>query len=409
MGETHMLFWTGKNKKILESRVLRPATTDITNPGRGWYHIYTFRLGQPDNEQLKWQPYYETETLVLVRLELRDFKDRPLDEAALSYADEILSTFAQHKKDVILRACYDIDGKGLLREPASFSVVLGHLRQIGELARVHAAHIYTAQGLLVGSWGEMHTSRYLDPMQLQRMAKVWSKATQGSVVLSVRKPCYMRMMPNESQIGLYDDALCSNATHMGTFGEKPQKEALWEEAWRPQEELAFLAEKSGYAPNGGEAVAGEEYSPEEILTQLEQMHISYLNSVHDPMRIEPWKTQMLPSGISLYDEIGMRLGYRFTVRKAVVKQQTCSVTIANEGFAPIGMQAKLFFLCGKEEIAIDYDLCNLKPQKSVTVCADIEETGTLGIGMRQKKDGRVIRFANEGAQDVLILGELTGK
>ena len=404
-----MLFWNTTNKKHLESCVLRPAVADMVNPGRGWYHIYTFRLGQPDAEQLKWQPYYETETLALVRLELRDFKDRLLDGRALSYADEILSTFAQHQKDVILRACYDTEGKGFLREPSSFSVVLGHLRQIGELARAHAAHIYTAQGLLVGSWGEMHTSRYLDKMQLQRMAKVWSEATQGSVVLSVRKPAYMRMLPDESLVGLYDDALCSNATHMGTFGEKTQKEALWEEAWCPQEELAFLAEKSGYAPNGGEAVAGEDYSPQEILTQFEQMRISYLNSVHDPMRLEPWKTRMLASGISLYDEIGMRLGYRFTAKKAVVKQQTCSVTLANEGFAPIGMQTELFFLCGGEEISIDYDLRNLQPKKSVTVSADVEKTGVLYFGMRQKKDGRVIRFANEGAQELLELGELTGK
>lgn len=403
-----MPFWTATNKKFKKA-MLRPVTIDVVNPGRGWYHIYTFRLGQPDKEQLKWQPYYENETLALVRLELRDFRDRLLDEAALSYADEILSTFAQHGKDIILRACYDTEGKGMVREPVSFSTVLGHLRQVGELAGRHAAHIYTSQGLLVGSWGEMHSSRYLDTLQLRRMAKVWQEATQDRVTLSVRKPCYMRLFPDDRKIGLYDDALCSDATHMGTFGEKSQKEALWEEAWCPQEELAFLAEKSGYAPNGGEAVMGENYSPQEMFAQFKQMRISYLNSVYDPMRIEPWKTQILADGTSLYDAIGMHLGYRFVVKKAAVKHQTCSVTIGNEGFASICMPTELFLSCEGEEIPIAYDLRSLQPGKSVTVSEKVEKTGTLCIGIRQKKTGRVIRFANEEAAEMLTLGQFTNK
>lgn len=66
--------------------------------------------------------------------------------------------FARHDKDMILRIIYDDEGKGMEHEPAGLSQIQSHMDQLGSIIYKYAAHIYTTQGLFIGSWGEMHTS-----------------------------------------------------------------------------------------------------------------------------------------------------------------------------------------------------------------------------------------------------------
>lgn len=64
---------------------------------------------------------------------------------------------------MILRVCYDTEGKGMEREPQRIFVVQRHMQALGSLAERYADAILTVQGVFVGSWGEMHTSRFLRP------------------------------------------------------------------------------------------------------------------------------------------------------------------------------------------------------------------------------------------------------
>ena len=93
---------------------------DYISPGRGWYHIYTFRPEQRDEDQLQWLPFEDKETLVLLRLDIGAFRDREIDEATLDFTGRILTRFAEAGKDIILRILYDVDGKGLAHEPTDF-------------------------------------------------------------------------------------------------------------------------------------------------------------------------------------------------------------------------------------------------------------------------------------------------
>lgn len=61
---------------------------------------------------------------------------------------------------MILRVCYDTEGKGMEREPQRIFVVQRHMQALGSLAERYADAILTVQGVFVGSWGEMHTSRF---------------------------------------------------------------------------------------------------------------------------------------------------------------------------------------------------------------------------------------------------------
>ena len=75
---------------------------------------------------------------------------------------------------MILRVCYDTEGKGMEREPQRIFVVQRHMQALGSLAERYADAILTVQGVFVGSWGEMHTSRFLRPDQICLLAQTGS-------------------------------------------------------------------------------------------------------------------------------------------------------------------------------------------------------------------------------------------
>ena len=53
-----------------------------------------------------------------------------------------------------------------------------------------------------------------------------------------------------------------------------------------------------------------------MIRELDQMHVSYLNSTYRQEQLNAWKNQSMTwngETISVYDYIGRHLGYRFTV------------------------------------------------------------------------------------------------
>ena len=85
---TKMFFWKNRNKKHFTVRFPEESREVCTNPGRGWYHIYTFTLDKREKDGLLYQPYWDDETLVLVRFDIGAFRGMSLSEEALEYADE---------------------------------------------------------------------------------------------------------------------------------------------------------------------------------------------------------------------------------------------------------------------------------------------------------------------------------
>lgn len=397
----------------------------LSNPGRGWYHIYTFRPDERNYDALQWLFLEDTETLVLLRLDIGAFRQTPLDDAALSFVEEVLGRFCGLKKDIILRVLYDTEGKGMEREPSTLSMVQTHMRQLGAIVSDYADAILVSQGLFIGNWGEMHGSKFLGAPQLRTLEATWRKATQGKVGIALRKPVFCRIVRAAGEpvqgIGLYDDALFASATHLGTFGVKKKAEADWEEPWCAVDELAYLTPYVAEVPCGGEALAGEQPDWNETILKLRQMQISYLNSVHGEKRLAQWKEINGAAG-TLYDYIGAHLGYRFTVRKAEVKWRANRITlqIENTGFAPLYDAAELFFQLESNDgesrrIPIPYDMRSISGGTMAEIVTGTEQMkaavsadgAQLFLGMMRQKDGRSIRFANEKAKELLFLGTIT--
>lgn len=402
-------------KKRFHGAFLAEQSEKYVSPGRGWYHIYTVQPDKQDEEQLKWLPMEEDETLVLLRLDIGAFRNRSIDAQTLAFVERILKCFAEKRKDIILRILYDTDGRGMAHEPASIDMVCEHMRSLGKAVTKQASAILLVQGLFVGSWGEMHDSKFLDPEAIRKLWETWQEATEGAIPLAVRKPVYARMIGEEAGIGLYDDAMLTDETHMGTFGIRTRREASNLESWRAEDEYVFIDKQMNRVPIGGEVIGGETMDSEAIIKELRRLRVTYLNSIYHPDVLTRWKELPAPDGENLYQYVGDHMGYRLVVREAKLRRGQLVIAMENEGFAPLYEAAQLWLVAVDSQqhrcsIKLAFDLRTLLPGVKKTFIVDnMEELHTeceylLYLQAVRKRDGGMIRFANEGAGRMLRIG-----
>lgn len=416
---------------------LQENTEELENPVRGWYEIYTFRAEDGIHPQeLRWS-LREGETLALVLIDLGAYRDRALEHEALENIRRILSFFMQYGKDVILRPVYDTEGKGREREPEAFDTVLMHAGQIGEVLQQVEHSVCIFQGMLVGSWGEMHDSRYLTPEHLRKLYDTIKPCLGREIYLAVRTPAIWRILTDEVQFeqgsfektAVFDDGILGSMTHLGTFGTMTRDAAGWEQAWTRKEELEFLEQITNDSPCGGEVVPGMDGRQESagfVVSELKTMHLTYLNCAHDRKVLDYWKqiswsTEGVWKEHSLYDYVGSHLGYRLIVRSVEMKACLCGkwemeLEIENTGFAAPFQEMELFLVLegeeGTWEFPVEFDVRQCAPgeRKKIVQCFRTDRVnrmkGHLFLKLRRKKDGRPIRFANGKKADRLLLGSL---
>lgn len=377
-----MIFFTRKNNpaKAFQPADFVEALENVKNPGRGWYRIYTYTLGEGETCDLP--PVLSGEdALALVFLDIGAYQEKPLDKQALEKMDAVLSAFAQAGVDMLLRIAYDKEGKGMEKEPFFYKQVQEHIRQISPLLIRYAEAILLVQGQLVGSWGEMHTSKFLTEKHIPQSAEAFLQLTERKVRFSVRKPLQYRLIQEQDNwengrlpIGIFDDAIFASPTHLGTFGEEASLCTDWKSAWQPEAEISFMKSLAKQVPFGGEALQGEALTVEETVQQLKELQITYLNCIHDERRLSQWKQQQWKDGRSLYDYITAHLGYRFVAEQAAIekkgKETILSLRIVNHGFA-----------CAAEEI--DFCLYARTKEQGEKASDTEENTGKAGFAERE--------------------------
>lgn len=436
-GSTDMVPWMrgffhGKETWTFQAAKLRETAEELYNPRRGWYRIYPLILGRPLEEQRAAWFFEESEQLAFLRVNIGAYRARALDETALNDLRNALITLRSRGKELIVRAVYDTEGAGAAHEPALFERVCEHLEQLCRVVSEFAPSVFVYQGVLLGSWGEMHSSRFLTKPRLRRLIAIAERELPQSVFLAVRRPVFYRMIRaedlfqrGEHRIGLFDDAILASPTHMGTFGWLSAAQAGWENPWLPHEEQAFEHKLCMTVPQGGEALLPEagSISLAQAAAKLRGLHISYLNSGHDRRLMDDWRGQIWRSndvwnGINGFDYIGRHLGYRFRVKTVTTRinpkqhQFTVRLEIENCGFAPCYqmLEAALYqrFPTGEErKLALDVDLQRLAGGESCTAeCVMDLMPGSLYLCLRRVTDGRVIRLGNESEGDYLYLGKI---
>ncbi len=433
------LFGLFEKRWKFQKAALSESAEELRNPVRGWYQIYSFQVEEPFAEEKLLGCVGGADVLALVFLDIGAYRDRDLDPQALSNIRAILKYFAERPMDMILRIAYDHLGKAQEREPFFFQQVLGHLDQLGPVLSEFAGHIFVYQGALVGNWGEMHTSRFLSTDNLEQISSALVGFLGQQSFLAVRRPMYWRALHpmycqsreySGTRMGLFDDAIFGSATHLGTFGVKPEVEMGWDDPWLPEEEIAFEEKLCQYVPQGGEVVYAQETAGsltfQETVECLRRMRLTYLNRVHDERLLNRWKE--MPSrgngpwaGVSAYDYIGRHLGYRFVVKSVSVKFEkmediACKweISIENTGFARCYQEAEVWLewtdsggrVCTKE---VEIKLDRIQPgETGVGACVTLPAESSVYLYARRKKDEMPLYFANEtnGKRGVLM-GRLT--
>lgn len=423
-----------KQKWIFCPGDLIESINELDNPMRGWYRIFPFYAEEtPDFENIAWCKNKE-DSLALVIINIGEFREQRLPDTALNNIRDILRFFEKNRYDVILRITYDHEGNALEREPFFFAQVKEHAEQISQIIKEFSQTIFVYQGMLIGNWGEMHTSRFVTVDKLKELWKILKMDLDGDVFFAVRKPSFWRALHPEcidnlqeqhSTMGLFDDAVFGSPTHLGTFGNVPKESAPWDGLWDYESEMHFEYELCKRVPNGGEALCGEhyleEYNPYLTVRTLRKMHITYLNKTYDKLILDMWKEWKWQendpwNGINMYDYIGNHLGYRFCIKEVEMhipedskKKILINIKVLNVGFANIYAETEVYLDLfyennGWESMHINCDMRTWDSGSIQDVCCLIPAMDcAIYLSAKYKADGRRIYFANQSDKDGKVL------
>jgi len=453
----------------LDARNQTETTALLNNPECGWYQLYAYRL-EPDTPIGEWHLYIREQDedgipyrLALLEFNLSSYRDRDLDATAKDNIRNVLSRFQKTGAKVILRFLYDWDGKGMENEPESLSVIKRHMKQASQAFNPFHQIIFTTQGIFVGSWGEMHTSRHLNVEDMTELLLHYASVTEESIYLAVRTPSQYRSIMEEmekhgnryekygvsrkelvSRLGLFNDGMLGSISDVGTYHEAdiaPTKKAGTEIR---KKEIAFQNTLCLQVPNGGEAVNDNPYNHwEKAISDLRAMRVSYLNQIYDEAVIKKWKESVytgedaLYQGMTAYDYITRHLGTRFVLQDTLLNYEPYqqggargTVTVKNMGFSNLyheknlsiclvnrktGKRSTLFSTTEKSE---EYHPCSWSPGKKITLPFEIDpfdyEAGeyTLLFSLSDPESGEPFLLANDSYDEGLkgyLLGKITIK
>lgn len=449
------------NSLITFEKLFGKESTDYDgNPSKGWYGLYPFVISEePDFDNLVWS-LADGDVIALVRIDIGRRQPgvgtgSPFTDAELDRADRILTWFEKHSREVILRITYDTEGKGMEHEPSLIKNVAVHMRQLGPVIAAHADNIIVHQGIFVGSWGEMHDSKFLSENAVCELYETLVSACGNKVRIAVRTPMQHRFImkyltrymgtgnaDTDTDIlrpALYNDAILSSEDDMCTYA---GGRTVWAD---------YQDEVCTYAVCGGEAIHDNPLNDyDNAVKELANMHITYLNRQYDMAVLDKWRSN------NGYDYIGTHLGYRFVVTDTAVgrdaeeetgsKTQTgvgsiyINVRIANRGFACVYDRVRLLAeFRGKDGGCISRtevmsDMSRIKPGDECTAVIRLpqecsympevheramhqmdndsfnsEAVATLWLRLERVKDAKVLGFANEGAGAALLVGVVVRK
>ncbi len=341
---------------------------ELKRPYCGFYHLYGYTLSEEGTGQaVSWcnnMLRNDSQSIILLEINLRNYSDKALTEKALGQLGAIFSAFSTSGKEIILRFLYDWDGKAPETEPDDRQLIQTHMEQAASVVNRYSSHIFLMQGVFTGDCGEMHNTKYGANEDITVLMNTLSDVISPDIFLSVRTPQHLRTIVGsaspishseqyngtlKSRLGLYNDGMLGNEFDCGTYGDTSFTESHdHTQKGTRQEELAFQNALCEYVPNGGEVVLDNPYNDlKAAVSDLSQMHVSYLSCDHDGDVLTKWKQSVYVgekgdgfNGVSGYNYIAAHLGYRFVIREinftcteGLDPTVTFSIVVNNVGFS----------------------------------------------------------------------------
>ncbi|MCR5639954.1 MAG: DUF4874 domain-containing protein [Lachnospiraceae bacterium] len=358
------------------------------NPYQGWYRPYLFPLNQAvDWEELPWV-MVEAEPLCLLEFDLSAYASGKISEEGLLRCKEILDFFQSHHKQMILRFAYDYEGKAMVKEPTDVEIIYEHMKQVARVVVDYARSLVCIQGLFVGNWGEMHSSRYDTTTSLDGLYETFRDAFGERVILGVRRlELFLRWSAQDARISLFDDGICGSENDLGTY-EMSRYEAY-----------EILQQKMGCLPVGGELLSmgllDGCFDAERVRKTFQGMQLCYLNSQYEKRALELLDTWGLRA------ELNLRMGYRLLVTDAKLQDGRWQICVENVGFGGLAFPLTLFLFGDGQLCEQQYWGDGIKPGERISVMFAGEwKAGTYDI--QGSIYDAAITFANEGGMAVRI-------
>ncbi|CAL6036534.1 DUF4832_domain-containing protein [Hexamita inflata] len=218
----------------------------IPNPERGW-HMHQDSLDFADGSLnwllTTWRDSYTVNyvpkntnlkvfgTVLFVKVNLKNSKALAnIPSAKLTEIRQAFTNVRNNNLKVIFRPAYDYDGVSK-PEPAQISTVLTHLADLAPVINDNKDVILGVQFGLIGPWGEMHSSIYNGKNgqityenAVKQIGDKYLQLLDPEIKIMVRKPSDIGLILGKdsytdisTRIGLYNDALYTNADDYGTL------------------------------------------------------------------------------------------------------------------------------------------------------------------------------------------------
>ncbi len=242
----------------------------LDNPGRGFYI-------QIDSGRADKIPDAAKEVrVILLAFDMEGYLSGDLPEEKLGELREALRAAKREHVTVVFRAAYGFHGE--VTEPEQIGQMGRHIEQIAEVLNQSADQILVVQAGMLGSYGEWHSSRYLEGTGDQQresrlyILRQWEACLAPQIKVDVRRPRFIREAAEEGilsgRLGIHNDALLSTDSDMGTY-DAPGMER--------EDELVWMQEHLIRQVNGGEMpVLGELSMPGNADREFAMMHTGYL-------------------------------------------------------------------------------------------------------------------------------------
>lgn len=456
LGILLILIWnTHANRMAWSTEVFSESTRILSNPYQGFYHLMGYTLSDDGilDSQISGTVDSYTDSLVLVEINLKNYRKTQISEQGLTQLDHILSAWSNSPSNtkLILRFLYDWDGLALVTEPESLDLILTHMDQVSTLVNRHRDTVYLMQGIFIGSWGEMHHSNYMDEASVRTLIGHLIDVIDPSIYLSVRTPAQWRMILDlydlparfpafgadhslMGRLGLFNDGILGSESDLGTYGNTPRREAASPSCQGTrEEELKFQNQLCNFVPNGGEVIYHQSLSDlKTSVSALRTMHVSYLNADYDSRVLEKWKNTVWTDkdvfhGCDGYSYVKAHLGYRYLIRNFHIKKsgilRPClhlTLTLENSGFSntlkpfetSITFKNTITDTCFTVPLQADLRMLQSGQKKSFTVklpAKDLERGSyEIYFSVKDEANGQMILLANENelTDHGYLLGQL---
>ena len=362
-----------------------------SRPECGWFQLYSYYL-KPQTNLTADELYYEVSDkdnyeyrLSLVEFNLAEYASSSLDLAAVKNIQTVLTQFQKTRSKVIVRFLYDWDGNGEAKEPKQLTIILKHMKTVAPLLNEYKDIIYTTQGIFVGSWGEMHDSKFLNNQDMTTLLLYYASLTDSSIYLSVRTPEQYQTIFSEwekhkdgykkyaitkkeltKRLGLFNDGILGSISDLGSYRDADDTTKTAQERLDARKKaLSFQDTLCLHVPNGGEVIQSTDSSlstTKDAITTLQQMHVSYLNQLYDKDAITLWKKAVYHQknspydGSTLYDYITNHLGARPVLTDSSVSYHPFqkgdakgTITVENTGFSNYYHKKDFQLICINKE------------------------------------------------------------